>query len=192
MEIALIRHFPTQGNLAKHYIGRLDEPLVSGFSIVHTYPPAETVIASPMKRCTQTAGVIYPGLPIRLQDDLRECDFGLFEGKSYEELKEHPDYQNWLKEGGMIPFPQGEDPNEFKKRCIRGFQETVETLIGEECTKAAIVVHGGTIMAVLEHFARPVQSFYHWQAENGGGYTGTIDAKSWQQGEKEIVRIQKL
>lgn len=192
MELTLIRHFKTPGNLKGCYIGRTDEPLAPGIKPDREYPVAEIIIGSPMKRCIETAGLIYLGQELILCKELKECDFGLFEGLNYEELKDHPDYQQWLAARGTIAFPQGECPADFKERCVNGFERMVELLLRRECQKAAMIVHGGTIMAVLERFDREKRAFYSWQAENGGGYQMYLDQVQWQQENRQLTEIKKL
>ena len=79
----LIRHGKTQGNLEHRYIGnRTDEPLCEqGIAELKTkhYPMVQRVFVSPMKRCLETAALLYPGVPVDVVDDFRECDFGDFE-----------------------------------------------------------------------------------------------------------------
>ena len=61
MKIIFIRHGKTAGNLEKRYIGRTDEPLCEeGISELESikYPDSDEVLASPMKRCLQTARLI--------------------------------------------------------------------------------------------------------------------------------------
>lgn len=178
MKIALIRHFQTRGNKERRYIGRTDEPLVPGQKTEKIYPPGEVLIVSPMKRCIQTAEIIYPGQPQILCDDFKECDFGLFEGKTYQQLKSEPAYQEWLNSGGTIPFPAGESSSDFKERCILGFKKKINMLFARKCESAALVIHGGTIMAIIEEFDSAHRDFYHWQAENGGGYQAKLGSDS--------------
>lgn len=170
MRIIFIRHGKTAGNLEKRYIGRTDEPLCSEVKNelrLHSYPAADMVISSPMKRCTETAELIYPDKKIVICDDLRECDFGDFEGKNYTELSGNADYQRWIDSGGKTAFPNGEDHESFTKRCILAFEKAASDNIGRS---AAFVVHGGTIMAVLEKYAYPKRDFYDFQVKNGCGY----------------------
>ena len=96
MEITLIRHFMTQGNIERRYIGTTDEPLQPGQPVRRRYPAAGAVAVSPLRRCMETAERIYPDVKKYVCRELRECDFGMFENKNYEELKDHPDYQRWL------------------------------------------------------------------------------------------------
>ncbi|MGC4019878.1 MAG: histidine phosphatase family protein [Muricomes sp.] len=199
MEIVMIRHFQTQGNLGKKYIGRTDEPLSEGIDFEHLIlkrqkecENVDRVAVSPMKRCIQTAALLFPGKTPLLCDKMRECDFGIFEGKSYEELKDIPDYQEWLDSGGFRSFPEGEGFEGFQARCVEGFSEIVNSWIEEGVKNAAMVVHGGTIMAVLSWFDSQGREFYHWQPENGGGYRILLDEARWKQGLRECWEIQKL
>lgn len=177
MRINLIRHGKTSGNLEKRYIGRTDEPLCAdGMEEIknNRYPLCDAVIASPMKRCIQTADIIYPDKEIIICDDLRECDFGAFEGKNYTELSGNPDYQKWIDSNATMPFPDGEDPQNFRKRCVDAFRKTAGMFSGKILT---FVVHGGTIMAVMEKLAVPSRSYYSWQVKNGRGFAVEYDGK---------------
>jgi alpha-ribazole phosphatase len=182
MKIYMIRHSMTSGNKRRAYIGSTNEPLCEeGIELLkhRTYKEVEEVVASPMKRCVQTARCIYPDKEPYVIDKLRECDFGAFEGLTYEELKDNAIYQEWLLKEGKIPFPNGEDQMEFRKRCVKGFDEAVTYFRNSKISKGAMVVHGGTIMAILEAYAKPREDFYHWKVENGEGYLVEIDEKVW-------------
>lgn len=199
MQIYLIRHLKTQGNLERRYIGRTDESLVQTpeqdariREMKGTLPDVEKVVASPMKRCLETAELLYTRIPLVTCENLRECDFGLFENKNYEELKSVPEYQIWLDSEGILPFPGGEAHEEFCHRCTEGFEQMLEQCIDDCCRSVAFVVHGGTIMAILERFSGGGESFYHWQVENGGGYRMTVDEEEWKSGRKRLREIEKL
>lgn len=171
MKIFFIRHGKTAGNLEKRYIGKTDEALCDiGIDEIKKsrYPDAEIVICSPMKRCIQTADIIYPDKKAVLYNDLKECDFGDFEGKNYTELSANNDYLKWLESMGKMPFPNGESHEHFTNRCVNDFEKSIDDFKSYE--KIAYVVHGGTIMSVLEKFAVPKKSFYDFQVRNGGGY----------------------
>ena len=112
MKIYLIRHGKTKGNLEERYIGRTDEPLCeAGRENLkkYQYPQVEMVFTSPMKRCMQTAETIYPGQQYQCIEELRESDFGAFEGHTYKELSGDVRYQAWIDSGGTLPFPGGEE-----------------------------------------------------------------------------------
>ena len=89
MKVYLIRHGSTQGNLSGRYIGKTDEGLCGeGAEMLikrqekGAYPEADAVFASPLKRCMQTAGIIFPGKEVTAIPELSECDFGIFENKN--------------------------------------------------------------------------------------------------------------
>ncbi len=176
MKIILIRHGETRGNRLKRYIGAADEELLDVKSLNYAYPECDRVISSPMKRCIQTAEFIYPGREIEICPKLRECDFGDFENKSYEDLKDDAYYNKWLKSGGVLPFPNGEAPKDFKRRSVSGFYEFLRPGAGD----AAFIVHGGTIMAVMSELFGG--GFYDYMTENGGGYV------IWYDGAEETAR----
>lgn len=203
MRVLLIRHLPTPGNEKRQYIGRTDEALslaaVEKFQRQHgagakraAYPPVACIIASPLKRCVQTAKLIWPGQEIRTEAMLRECDFGEYEGKTYEELKNEPEYIEWMESGGMTAFPGGEEQTEFRARCAAGAEKWIGQLLEKRADSVAFVIHGGTIMAVLEQLAEGPREFYRWQAENGGGYIAEADRGDWMSGRYVLRNIHRL
>lgn len=64
------------------------------------YPKIDALTVSPMLRCRQTAERIWPSMPFETEPLMRELDFGEYERKTYEELKNKPVYQAWLDSGG--------------------------------------------------------------------------------------------
>ena len=186
-ELILIRHGKTAGNLLGRYIGsRTDEPLcdegreeLAGKQL----PEVERLYVSPMKRCVETAEILWPGFDRKKMQkvtDLRECDFGDFENKNYKELSGNGDYQTWIDSNGTLPFPNGESMDAFKSRCLEAFARIVEEVSGAEqewiasgktgIFRAGIVVHGGTIMAILEQYGYPKAAYFDYQVKNGCGY----------------------
>ena len=197
MELIWIRHLQTPGNEKRQYIGSTDEPLsektVEGFlKNPAEYSEVERVICSPMLRCIQTAELMFPGTERKTEPRLRECDFGQFEGKTYEELKSVPKYIAWLKSNGTIPFPGGEEQSVFRRRSVEGAIDQIEWLIEKKVQRAAFVVHGGTIIAEFEQLAEEKKNFYDWQVGNGSGYRVIIDEKEWKTGNKKLRKVEKL
>lgn len=171
MIINFIRHGMTEGNKEQRYIGKTDEQLCADEKIKLNkikYPECSILISSPMLRCLQTAEIIYPDKKVLICDGFRETDFGLFEGKNHEELSGNAEYQKWIDSNGEGRFPGGDDPHEFRNRCISEFGKIVEKYKEEK--KISLVVHGGVIMSVMERYAFPKKSFYEWHIQNGCGY----------------------
>lgn len=171
MKIILIRHGATLGNLSKCYIGSTDEPLTEQSCTLlskKSYPYCNYIYVSPMIRCTQTAQIIYPKHAYIVCDNLRECNFGDFEGKNYLELAENFEYKKWVDSNGTSQFPNGETNDGFKNRCCDAFEKIIKSHVEDDII--AFVVHGGTIMSVLERFYIPTSTFYDWQIGNSSAY----------------------
>ena len=128
------------------------------------------MFASPLKRCLETGAILYPRKEPVVIPELAECRFGEFEGHKFEELIRQNSYQQWFASCGMDAPPGGESREEFKKRVLEGFEKVQRQCEKENVTRAALVVHGGTIMALMEEYARPRGDFYDYQVRNGEGY----------------------
>ena len=152
IRIIMVRHFATYGNVQKRYVGRTDEPvienrerenMISDLKKNSALKEVKAVYCSPMLRCLQTAEFLFPEMELEKVSDFRECDFGAFEYKNYEELKDEPSYQKWLDSNGTLPFPGGESREQFQKRCreafdqvlIQALEEHLETLLQPKCYK---------------------------------------------------------
>lgn len=132
----------------------------------------------------ESAELLFPGKKIQAVSELRECDFGEFENKNYQELSGNLHYQEWIDSNGMAPFPGGESREEFCARTLQGFDRIVEECFLSGIQRAALVVHGGTIMNIMEAYAQPSKSFYEWHVENGGFYAVSIDENEWKNNKK--------
>ena len=173
IKLWLIRHGMTEGNRHQRYIGVTDEPLCpEGMELLKTftYPKPQTIFVSPLRRCQETAEILFPGQKVRIIDQLAECNFGEFENKNYKELCDDPRYQEWIDSNGIMAFPGGESKEECAVRNLEGFQRVVTVCIREQISEAALVVHGGTIMNIMENYALPKREFYEWHVGNGCGY----------------------
>lgn len=173
MRVVLIRHGITEGNKRRAYIGAgIDEPLCDDGIIqlgLKCYPRADIIFTSPMKRCIMTAEYIYPEQEIFIVDGLKEIGFGDFEGKTYEQLKNDYSYNIWLESGGEAAFPNGEAKKDFAIRSRNAFKECLKIIQKNEkkIETAVFVVHGGTIMAIMEEYGHPKGEYYKWQIKNG-------------------------
>ncbi len=177
IKLILIRHGATKSNEYGKYLGKTDESLSeNGRQELRQkisegwYPKAEFIAASPMKRCLETAELIYEGNPGFLTDKWMEIDFGRFEGKHYTQLKDDTAYQKWIDSNGTLSFPEGENRQQFITRSVSGFAEFCHTLsqVKKMPKTAAMVVHGGTIMAILSSFTN--KDYFHYQCKNAEGY----------------------
>ncbi|MCR5793531.1 MAG: bifunctional adenosylcobinamide kinase/adenosylcobinamide-phosphate guanylyltransferase [Lachnospiraceae bacterium] len=187
-KVILLRHGATQGNTEKRYVGRCDEPLSdAGISELQNNKNAGVydeiyecikhtkykVFGSPMIRCRQTARFLFETEAYVEVEEFREKDFGAYEYKNYEELKEEVRYREWLSSNGKLPFPEGEAEEKFIARVEKGWQNVLCQMEKEDLETAILVVHGGTIMALLS--AGSKNEFYDYQAANGRGFLCNVN-----------------
>lgn len=183
MKVYFIRHGQTKGNREGRYVGRTDEPLLAEAReklfekslILKAVLSPDILYVSPMLRCRETAQILFPGKGRIEVDAFRECDFGEFEYRNYGELNGNPDYQRFIDFGGTCGFPGGETMDEFQDRCVNEFCRVVGIEWERKPdTSIAFIVHGGTIMAILDRFSHPHKSYFEWQTENGNGYIASL------------------
>ena len=188
--ILLIRHGITISNKEHRYLGRTDEALSEeGKDALlkqkneNNYPEIELLFTSPMKRCIETAKLLYPDLQPMIVPEWEEIDFGAFEGKNYQDLKDDVRYQEWIDSNGTLPFPEGESRENFIKRCEGGFQKVLESCkdLSERQNqgkqkKIGAIVHGGVIMALLSTYYGG--EYFDYQVPNGEGYECVL--KEWE------------
>ena len=168
MSIYLIRHGKTQANEKHLYCGSTDLPLSEAGreelqSLAYAIAP-ERFATSGMKRTNETLEILFGNVPYSVDSRFREVDFGDFEMKSYEMLKDDPAYQAWLTgdNEGNVP-PNGESGVQMTRRVLEAFAELPEG--------TALVAHGGVIAAIMANcFSQEGKHRYQWQPQNGCGY----------------------
>ena len=176
-KIHLIRHGLTEGNLKQQYIGSTDLPLAAaGVTELQRlkgevdYPRVDAVYSSPMLRAKQSAAILYPNKEVKTIDNLREIDFGDFEGKTANELELLPSYAEWAA-GKINAAPNGEDNTEFAKRLCVGLNEIVRDMMARGAEHSAVIMHGGAIMVLLASCAVPRKNMVEWTCPAGSGYS---------------------
>ena len=173
MKVIIIRHGKTQSNIERRYMGcRTDEDLLETEKSSLQDPGIADddllIISSPMKRSLQTAQIFFPGRESIISDDLKEMDFGIFEGQNYMDLNGDQDYQAWVDSGCTSRIPGGESMDSFIKRTMTGFREAVRTAIDKRIATLCIVAHGGSIMSVM--YSLFGGNYYDYYTQNGDGY----------------------
>ena len=179
MEFILVRHGKTEYNERRQYCGALDPDLsdLGRQELEHSdakpflreHAP-DMVFCSPMKRTLQTAALLLDGkeVPLVAVPELREIDFGDFEGRSYEDLKDDPAYRAWLDTNCEGPIPGGDFPDVFRDDVAVCFESLLETCRTERVERALVVSHGGVLGTILERFAEPEKHWYEYNFPCGG------------------------
>ena len=185
----LIRHGITEGNLDGKYIGQTDlalcpqgEKQIQQLVKAGVYPCVEKGYTSPLKRCVETAQIIYPDIQLSKVDEIAEMDFGQFEGKTQKELENLPEYTAWLKGGPEACPPDGEKFGDFSLRCISGLDIIFRDMMKKEITRAAMVTHGGVITNLLAGFGLPKGHPADYMCGPGEGFEILLSTFLWQKG----------
>lgn len=187
--IHFIRHAITVANEEGRYIGITESPVSpKGKSELMkktekmVYPAVDKVYVSPLKRCIATASFIYPEGYARVVPELREMNFGEFEGKTAKELMGRPDYKEFLKGGLDNPAPGGESMRNVVQRCYEAVQFIIEDMMRNNYKSAAVVTHGGIIMNILSCFGLPKFNQSDLACDFGEGFSVLVTAQMWQTG----------
>ena len=174
MQVTLIRHGKTAGNLERRYTGVTDAPLCpegrAEAERARKDVTRSTVYVSPLKRARETAAILFPNAEQIVVEDLHEMDFGDFEGRTADEMVNDPVYRKWVDDLCEGACPNGESQAGFRERVTAALSETLKSAKDD----VVIVAHGGVIMAIMAAFAEPKRGFYDWQAENLGGFSAEV------------------
>jgi broad specificity phosphatase PhoE len=108
----------------------------------------DVVCSSPRLRAVETAEPLAAarGVPVQVDERLREIDFGAFEGRTYDEIERtEPDlFRTWMERPTEVRFPGGESYCDVRERALAAY---AEIRASHEC--AVVVAHGGVIRAGL-------------------------------------------
>lgn len=182
-EIILLRHGATRATEEFLYCGSTDLPLSEKGREALTelkkqldYPPLtpDTYAAtSGMRRTEETFSLLYGDAPHAVEPELREIDFGIFEMRSYEMLKEDPLYLQWIsgeEQEKNVP-PDGESGAAMTERVLAAFDR-----LRASHDRLLLVLHGGVIAAIMAHlFPNEGKNRFQWQPAPGCGYVITDD-----------------
>lgn len=193
--IYLFRHGLTKGNLNAQYIGHTDYPLTTdsinslkSIKAHYHYPQVSAVFSSPLKRCLDSANIMFPKNNPLVINDLIEYNFGEFEECTAKDLENNEDFQNWIRGDINARTPYGESNAEFIQRVCAAFEKIVEGLMKTGTTESAIVGHAGVLMTILSCYGLPEAPMAHWQMDAGYGYKLRITPSLWMQTNKlEVV-----
>ena len=162
-KLLLVRHCETAPEYYGKFVGSSDVDLGPAASeqaarlaeVITAGHNPELVFCSPMGRARKTLELMgQPGLTgkMMVEPDLREIDFGRWEGKSFEEISESDSelVRRWSAWSPEFIFPEGEAVGDFLKRVHR----MADRLAALEKDTVLVVAHGGVIRAMICHILR--------------------------------------
>lgn len=188
--IALLRHGEVKGGAC--FRGSTDDPITPQgrsqmWNTINRNPNWQQIISSPMIRCADFAQRLAQrdSIPLRLDERLREIDFGAWEGRTSAALMaEEPEAlrQFWKDPVANRP-PGGEPLIDFQERVLNAWQETIRNF---PCQRILWITHGGVIRIILcKVLKKPIAqllqteirhaAIYQIRISNSGGETGDVE-----------------
>lgn len=189
-KILFLRHGITEGNKNRWFYGglnlhllpegieNLNQKKASGY--YPEIPDNAQYFTTGLIRTEETLETLFGKKVHETIPELREMEFGEYEGRTFQDLENDPLFQNWTyDETGDVAFPGGETRNQFAQRIIRG----KEILLGKHKLKelevrhngkdafTVMICHGGVIASLIhDMFPGERESMWDWITEPGGGY----------------------
>lgn len=179
--LTLVRHGESEANIRHMLSGWMDVNLtehgIAELKELRTcvdYPESDVYYSSPLKRCVETAGILFPGVSPIISDSFKEIDFHSLEGTILPTRSDIDAYFNlWIKD------VQRRDEETMSSVMARGSKALVDTVKSlEECGKqsATIVMHSGLMRAsIVSLFSLDRTEFLRMNVPNGLGYVLIFD-----------------
>jgi len=154
--IDLLRHGALEGGI--RYRGNTEAALTrAGREAMDTvwhelHGSIDAIVTSPLSRCRQPAETWAKeaGIFCRVEPNIREMDYGAWEGLSKEEIEARfPGMlSRWRENPVGIQVPEAERIEDFARRVLKGW----EAILHESAGKHVLVVaHSGSLRVILAH-----------------------------------------
>lgn len=165
LRLLLVRHGETEWNRVSRFQGGIDVPLndngraqAQQASEFLKDVQIDFAVSSPMLRPKETAEIIlkqHPNVKLDLQDQFREIDHGLWEGKYESEIKqEYPELlHQWQIAPETVQMPEGENLQQVWDRAIACWDGIVQSaqLSDTELKTGLVVAHDAINKVILCH-----------------------------------------
>lgn len=156
-KLVLVRHGESELNKENIFFGHLDPKLTEkgqGQALrtkeILSSIEYKEIYSSPLKRAAETAEIInIKNYDLNLVEELKELNFGVLEGLTYEEiLEKHPeDAVEWKENWQTYDYKTGESVQQLQERCV-SFVESLDLSGGN----IVAVCHWGVINCILSYY----------------------------------------
>lgn len=160
VKLILIRHGETDWNRRRKYCGFSDIPLnrngkeqARRSCRILGREKVNKVYSSDMKRTLQFAKIIFKDMPVECFPELREINFGVFEGLTYREIMDRYSeiYTKWIKSPFAVSIPCGESLKDLAGRVKRALAKILSSNHGGT---VAVFTHAGPIKIILSEILK--------------------------------------
>lgn len=153
--LMLARHARVESQFTGRFLGSSDVPLspsgrrqAAALAGTLNTPDVDRLLVSPLLRATQTAEPLQ--IEGQIEPDLREIDFGRWEGLTFDEISaagEDALIARWNDFDLQFSFPNGESLGSFVDRVAR----TADRLAAGGGKTTLLITHGGVIRLMICH-----------------------------------------
>ncbi len=185
----LMRHGQTQWNREERFTSATEVPLsIEGRDQIHVVARSmldtgiTRIVSSPRLRCVHTAeivrDVVNPAIDIEVWDDLREVDFGDFEGLSKDDLRGNTNFRSWFS-----PYPTGNTPpnaETWTDAALRA--RSVLYLVAQSDQPTLVVSHGYLLRLMIVEAIEisPPQAMRRFSLDNAHVSTLSNESGYWR------------
>jgi len=189
IKLILIRHGESDGNVQRMFCGFKDVELTKkGIYQAERLAyrlkglPVDAVYCSDLKRAKHTAEIVFGsrGIDIIPNSNLREMNFGIWEGYTFEEVKSKygygDEFYSWLENINVkISIPQGESLVDLNNRVMTELGKILKKHKKVNNDETIVMVcHGGPIRVILCN-ALNIELKYMWNIEQYSTALNIID-----------------
>lgn len=179
MKCYLVRHGESKANTENLFCGHTDA-LLTPKGMAQAVEASEKLLAiefdaiysSDLTRAKKTAELIaMERIHVKTDSNLREMHFGIFEGLTYQRIKEeHPmAYQHWAQDFAKHAPPCGESMQDVYDRVVTTFDAIIAEAKESGKENILIVSHSGVIRSLLSYlFFNEMSGYWRFKIENCG------------------------
>jgi probable phosphoglycerate mutase len=188
LRLLLVRHGETEWNRVSRFQGGIDVPLNDNGRAQAQQAaeflkdvPIDFAISSPMLRPKETAAIIlqpHPNVQLELQEEFREINHGLWEGKLESEIKqEYPDLlRQWQVAPETVQMPEGENLQQVWDRAVACWDAIAQSAgVSDTELKTGLVVAHDAINKVILCHVLGLSPASIWCIKQGNGAVTVID-----------------